>query len=129
MTTSLFGNADLIDSRYREAVNLFNQQQWYLAHDAFEDLWYETHGSFRSLLQGIIQISVAEYHLDNGNTKGATLLMAEGLNHLKSAESLDIALDLVKLKAIVQCRLSALQSGQALLATPLPVLMKGRSDD
>jgi hypothetical protein len=110
------------DQRYKNAVHLFNQHEWYSAHDAFEELWHESQGGMRMLLQGIIQISVAEYHLDNGNMRGSILLMAEGLNHLLSSDSFDPGFDLTCLETIVRQRLSALQSGQCPTHLPLPVL-------
>jgi len=110
------------DLRYTHAIQLFNSHQWYLAHDAFEELWHESQGSLRSLLQGIIQVSVAEYHLENGNKRGSILLMAEGLNHLKSSSFSGLEIDLDRLINIVCCRLTALQTGTDLSNLPLPSL-------
>jgi predicted metal-dependent hydrolase len=111
------------DDRFQQAVNLFNHQDLYAAHDAFEDLWHESIGEERSLLQGIIQVAVAEHHLSAGNLRGALLLMAEGLNHLRSSTLGAPALDLLCLQNVVYQRLSALQSGQSLLDMPLPHLV------
>ncbi|MFM7641152.1 MAG: DUF309 domain-containing protein [Cyanobium sp.] len=110
------------DERYQIAVDLFNRQQWYAAHDAFEELWYEAHGTDRALLHGIIQISVAEYHLECGNLRGSTLLMAEGLNHLYSAEPQSVDFNISDLQTTVAKRLSALQSGISIVDQPLPCL-------
>ena len=110
------------DLRYTHAIQLFNSHQWYAAHDAFEELWHESQGCLRSLLQGIIQVSVAEYHLENGNFRGSTLLMAEGLNHLKSSSFPGLEIGLDRLINIVCCRLSALQTGTDLVNLPLPSL-------
>jgi len=95
---------------YLEAVDSFNSQKWYAAHDLFEELWFEATGELRELLQGIIQVSVAEYHLENGNTNGSILLMAEGLNHLYASQFLAIGYDLFLLRDVVRERLSALQN-------------------
>lgn len=119
---------DLIsDERYQAAVALFNQHSWYLAHDAFEELWHESLGPMRSILHGIIQVSVAEFHLDNGNLRGSTLLMAEGLNHLSSADGNVLDVDLPSLQTIVRQRLAALQSGVSLDNLPLPHLVSRTS--
>jgi hypothetical protein len=110
------------DPRYTQAIQLFNSHQWYAAHDAFEELWHESQGGLRQLLQGIIQVSVAEYHLENGNFRGSTLLMAEGLNHLKLSSFSDLELDLDHLIDNVSLRLSALQAESASVLLPLPSL-------
>jgi predicted metal-dependent hydrolase len=107
---------------YTTAIIHFNSQQWYAAHDGFEELWYEASGDLRELLQGIIQVSVAEYHLDNGNTRGSILLMAEGLNHLDSSQSLVTGYDLARLRDLVRQRLCALQSQVDLVDFPKPHL-------
>ena len=31
-----------LDPRFQQAIELFNSQQWYDAHDVFEELWHET---------------------------------------------------------------------------------------
>ena len=108
---------------YVEAINSFNAQRWYRAHDLFEELWFEATGELRELIQGIIQISVAEYHLENGNTNGSILLMAEGLNHLCSTQSLAIGYDLVFLYDVVRKRLSALQNQMNPADLPKPNLI------
>lgn len=94
---------------FLESVDAFNRHEWYAAHDSFEEIWYETTGQLREFLQALIQISVAEYHLDNGNTRGSILLMAEGLNHLCASRSLHTNYDLDNLYKIVRRRLLALQ--------------------
>ena len=122
MTMALSPEPLLNDSRYHCAVDLFNRQQWYAAHDAFEELWHEADGTSRPLLQCNIQISVAEYHLECGNLRGSTLLMAEGLNHLDSADPDDVDFNIIDLKSAVARRLSALQSGSSIADQPLPCL-------
>ena len=103
-------------------MHLFNAREWYVVHDAFEELWHEAAGDDRFFLQGIIQIAVAEYHLGNGNHRGSLLLMAEALHHLEAPPEHHLGLDLQSLKAIVTLRLAGLQAGQTLVAMPLPVL-------
>ena len=62
------------DPRFSQGVALFNAAEWYEAHDMFEDLWHETADPERRTLQGIIQVAVAQLHLQRGNTRGATIL-------------------------------------------------------
>ncbi len=110
------------DDRFQQAVNLFNAHDWYAAHDAFEELWHESVGEDRSILQGVIQIAVAEHHLRNGNQRGSLLLMAEGLNHIQSSALHDLGLNLQLLKAVVALRLARLQAGETLADLALPQL-------
>ena len=123
MTSHLQQASQLVDDdRYLQAVDLFNAHDWYAAHDAFEELWHESAGEERSILQGLIQIAVAEYHLRNGNQRGSLLLMAEGLNHIQSSPLHDLGLNLHSLRVVVALRLACLQAGEVLTELPLPRL-------
>jgi predicted metal-dependent hydrolase len=123
MTPHLQQASSLVDDdRYQQAVSLFNAHDWYAAHDAFEELWHEAAGEDRLILQGVIQIAVAEHHLSNGNQRGSLLLMAEGLNHIQSSAPHDLGLNLQSLMAVVGRRLASLQAGETLAELLLPRL-------
>ena len=77
------GSSLLDDSRLYEAIHLFNSANWYPAHDAFEELWHETIGPERDVIQGVLQVAVAQLHLERGNKSGATILYGEGLGRLR----------------------------------------------
>ena len=49
------------------ALNLFNNHEWYEAHDAFEEIWNSVDGDERQVIQGILQVSVSQFHLSKGN--------------------------------------------------------------
>ncbi len=112
------------DINFEKAVVLFNNHQWYLAHDAFEDIWHRTIGKERVTIQAILQIAVAQVHLDNGNILGATILYGEGLGRLKTNNLPNLGLDLVLFSNIVEKRLSRLQHGKTLIDLNKPELLK-----
>ena len=58
MTTESEEGQLLTDPRLQQAIALFNEADWYACHDAFEELWHETAGPMRPVLQGILQIAV-----------------------------------------------------------------------
>ena len=58
------------------ALNLFNNHEWYEAHDAFEEIWNCVDGDERQVIQGILQVSVSQFHLSKGNLNGATILLS-----------------------------------------------------
>ena len=43
------------------ALDLFNNQKWYEAHDAFEEIWNSVDGDERQVIQGILQVSVSSF--------------------------------------------------------------------
>ena len=117
-------NSPLIfeDIRFKKALECFNSADWYHAHDAFEELWHETNGPLRTTLQAILQIAVAQLHLERGNIVGATILFGEGLGRLRRNGITDFGLDIDKLCECVQDRLTLLQKGIDPVNLPIPFL-------
>ena len=97
------------DPRFQQGLELFNAGEWYAAHDLFEELWHETAEPERRSLQGILQVAVAQLHLQRGNRRGATILFGEALGRLTRPGTPDLGLDLEALCRSAQQRLEALQ--------------------
>ncbi|MCP9889720.1 DUF309 domain-containing protein [Cyanobium sp. Aljojuca 7D2] len=112
----------MADPRLAEAIALFNASDWYACHDGFEALWHETAGAMRPVLQGILQIAVAELHLERGNLRGATILMGEGLGRLQGVADWALGLNLTALRECASQRLRALQEERSLEGLECPRL-------
>lgn len=112
----------MADPRFGDSVALFNAGQWYACHDGFEELWHETQGPSRRVLQGILQIAVAHLHLERGNRRGATVLLGEGLGRLRSSGPSSLGVDLEALRCCALRRLQALQQEESVEGLPLPRL-------
>ena len=76
------------------ALNLFNNHKWYEAHDAFEEIWNTVDCDERQVIQGILQVSVSQFHLSKGNVNGATILLGEGLGRIKTRTKINLGIDL-----------------------------------
>ncbi len=63
-----------------EGVRLFNTAAYYECHEVLEDIWREERDPVRYLYQGILQIGVGLHHLRNGNFRGASLLLHDGID-------------------------------------------------
>ena len=63
-------------------VEQFNQAEFYACHDTLEAIWMEAETQEKSFYQGILQIAVALYHLNNQNWRGAAILLGEGISRL-----------------------------------------------
>ena len=110
------------DSRFEIGMKLFNSCQWYKSHDVFEEIWHETGGAERQLIQGILQVAVAQVHLENSNLNGATILYGEALGRLKRFHLGKFGLDFEGLSNCVSRRLEFLQIGKDLSDCSVPVL-------
>tara|TARA_Y100001968_G_scaffold318444_1_gene348645 strand:- start:4891 stop:5268 length:378 start_codon:yes stop_codon:yes gene_type:complete len=112
------------DPRFKDAWVLFNNANWYKAHDLFEELWHETDGLQRIVLQGILQIAVAQLHLESGNINGATILYGEGLGRLKKKGIPNLGIDINRLCKTVEVRLKLLQKQQSADLCEVPFLFQ-----
>jgi len=65
-----------------EAIAQFNNCDYYTCHDTLESIWNDAWQSDRAFYQGILQIAVGLYHLQNQNWHGATILLGEGTSRL-----------------------------------------------
>lgn len=61
----------------------FNAGYFFECHDTLEDMWTGLRGSSRDFFQGLIQVSVAFYHLDNGNLAGAGSMLRRALKRFE----------------------------------------------
>ena len=128
MTCHSDSSKDLIqDQRFHKAVQYFNNKEWYLAHDFLEELWHESIGPERTSLQGLLQIAVAQLHLDRGNKNGAMILYGEGLGRLRRIGIPNLGIDMNRLCNSVEHRLRLLQSQKELSDTKFPELHASKS--
>ena len=104
------------------ALNLFNKHKWYEAHDAFEEIWNSVDGDERQVIQGILQVSVSQFHLSKGNLNGATILLGEGLGRIKSRTKINLGIDLELFCQCLEDLLRKLQYKELLSENDKPFL-------
>ena len=104
------------------ALNLFNNHDWYEAHDAFEEIWNVVDGDERQVIQGILQVSVSQFHLSKGNLNGATILLGEGLGRIKTRTKIDLGIDLESFCKCLEDLLRKLQYKEILNEKDMPFL-------
>ena len=49
--------------RFKEAISIFNNGEFYKCHDLLEDIWYEVRDDSRNFYQGLIHLAVGLHHL------------------------------------------------------------------
>ena len=106
------------------ALKLFNDQKWYEAHDAFEDIWNTVDGDQRQVIQGILQVSVSQFHLSKGNLNGATILLGEGLGRIKTRTNINLGIDLESFCKCLEDLLIKLQYKEKLNENDKPYLKR-----
>ena len=111
------------EDNFFDALNLFNNQKWYEAHDAFEDIWNTLDGDERQIIQGILQVSVSQFHLSQGNINGATILLGEGLGRIKNRTNINLGIDLESFCKCLEKLLKKLQYKEELNENDKPYLL------
>ena len=80
-------------------LELFNQGEYFEAHEALEHAWREERGSIRLLYQGILQVAVTYLHIRNGNFRGAVRLAKRTRLKLADLPETYRGVDLARLRA------------------------------
>lgn len=73
----------LDDDRFREAIRLFDEREFFACHDVLEELWSETYSEERDFLQGLIHAAVALFHFGEGNLSGARKMFDSHMSYLR----------------------------------------------
>jgi predicted metal-dependent hydrolase len=82
------------DGRYLAGVLLFNQGDYFEAHEVWEALWMECAGPERRFYQGLIQAAVGLLHFGNGNVRGAGKLYRTSRAYMEQYDSPYLGLDI-----------------------------------
>ena len=115
-------SSKIFKDSFFNALNLFNNHKWYEAHDAFEEIWNCVDGDERQVIQGILQVSVSQFHLSKGNLNGATILLGEGLGRIKTRTNINLGIDLESFCRSLEDLLTKLQYKEILNENDKPFL-------
>jgi predicted metal-dependent hydrolase len=103
------------DIRHLErGIDEFNRGLFFECHETLEDLWQGIRGRGRSFFQGLIQLAVGFYHLDNGNLKGGASQLDKGLRNLEGYGSRFAGIELDPLRREVGSWLARVRGGREL---------------
>lgn len=71
------------DPRFKQAVQLFNEREFFACHDVLEEIWSETLGNDRTFYQGLIHAAVCLFHFQEGNLGGARRMYHSAVRYLE----------------------------------------------
>jgi uncharacterized protein len=100
-------------AEFWQGVAQFNRGEFYACHDTLEAIWLESPEPDKRFYQGVLQIAVGCYHLDNSNWRGAVILLGEGIKRLKDYQPVYAAIDVARLLWESNCLLQELQQIEA----------------
>lgn len=79
-------------------IQLFNQGDYFKAHEALELAWRDEPGPVREVYRGILQIGVAYYHIQNENYAGAVKMFTRAKKWLAAYPPICRTVNLDQLK-------------------------------
>jgi len=97
---------------FLRGVEQFNTGYFFECHDTLEELWSGVRGPSRSFFQGLIQVSVAFYHLGNGNRGGAASMLRRALQRFEGYPGRYFGFDLDAHREELQSWLARVERGK-----------------
>jgi predicted metal-dependent hydrolase len=83
---------------FQRGVALFDNAEFFAAHEVLEDVWRDAAGPEKKYLQGLIQIAVAFHHHGTGNSAGARSLLARAIHNLADCPEVSLGIQLSPLR-------------------------------
>ncbi|MGH9702109.1 MAG: DUF309 domain-containing protein [Candidatus Acidiferrales bacterium] len=113
------------DRLFRKGLEAFNSEQFFAAHEHWEEVWLKTPNPEKMFLQGLIQVAAAFHHYTRANSLGCRNLLHEGLLKLDCfpEEHWEIAIE--PLRASVRLWLVPLRAGENSVAVKFPRIESG----
>jgi uncharacterized protein len=87
-------DATLEKKLYLDGIHLFNEGEFFEAHEVWEDCWHEAYGTKYEFYQGMIQCAVALEHYRRSNPRGVVSLYDSYRRHFKDVPETFMGLDL-----------------------------------
>jgi len=103
---------------FDKGVAEFNGGLYFECHDTLEEMWTGLRGPARDFFQGLIQVSVAFYHLEGDNRPGALSMLGRALKRLAAYPDHYFGFDLAAHRAELEAWRERIEAGTA--APPFP---------
>lgn len=101
----------------RKGAALFNHHLFFEVHEVLEAQWMRESGDEKQFLQGLIQIAVAFYHVENHNLRGARSLLQDGIDKIAPYRPAFLGVELTEfLQSLEECQMELGQLGEEELA-------------
>ncbi len=89
----------IIEALFLDGKKKFQGGNYYDAHESWEDLWSDYYVPDHKFIQGLIQLSVSFFHIQNSNLKGAKSLMKKCLEKFEMFEGTQRGINIKSLKS------------------------------
>src|ERR1700683_2432888 len=110
------------DEKFQRGILHFNAQEFFEAHEVWEEVWLVEVEPEKTFLQGIIQIAAAFHHYCRGNTDGTESLLAAGIVKLSRFPKVHRGLAIEELRSAAKHWARHVGKGEKLDKSEIPEL-------
>src|SRR6266702_8708955 len=100
---------DWNSGRLASGLACYRKQDFFEAHEHWEDAWNQLKDPEKSCVQGLIQVTVAMHHFQHANRAGAASLLQRALHRFERCPECFGGIDVAGLAANVRAWLNALE--------------------
>jgi predicted metal-dependent hydrolase len=113
-----------------EGLRCYRAEEFFLAHEHWEEVWLKAEEPEKSFLQALIQTAAAFHHLQRGNRRGTASLLRAALRRLEPFAVYFGGVMVRSLREEIGAWLQALEAGDAPLDRPFPqIRLENVGDD
>lgn len=87
---------------FYEGLAMFNDGEWFDAHETWEDIWHMASGERKRFYQGLIQCAVTLEHVRRGNPRGVLTVMESAVSKFVGLPGIYRGVDIAALLAAMQ---------------------------
>ncbi len=107
----------------QQGLDLFNRQEFFDAHELLEEAWRLEPGPCRRLYQGILQLGVAFYHIQQKNSLGALKVLKRAETKFAFLPNPCQGIDVIRLRIACQEFIDALETRDSQALPPFPTII------
>lgn len=114
---------DWSDGALAEGLRCYRAEDFFLAHEHWEEVWLQAKEPEKTFLQALIQMTAAFHHLQRGNRRGATSLLRAAQRRLQPYEISFGGVSVEVLREEIGAWLQALEQDDAPLRLAYPEIL------
>jgi len=91
-------DSDKMKELFYAGLGAYHHGNYFDAHEYWEELWSDYHIEDRQFIQGLLQLSVSFFHIQNGNLNGAKGLIDKSIEKFRNYTGFHRNIDVNSLK-------------------------------
>ena len=116
--SSLCKNESVDSENYVRGMHLFNNAEFFDAHEVLEDIWRAAPPHNKKFVQGLVQVAVAFHHYSTGNRVGMRSVLERAIRNLGEPAGMFGQIELAELLRSLNQWREALDNGLSLPELP-----------